>query len=289
VSRSRDSFLRVTRGKPCPVCQKPDWCLVARDGSAAVCTRVESPKRIGKEEHAGWLHVLRFDRQRSPQQFTLSTPEPHPGERIDWAQMTADFTAALTADALSSLSVSLGVSVDSLRRLSVGWCARKWAYSFPMSDTRGKPIGIRLRSQCGFKFAVKGSKQGLFLPDLTGSEPLLVAEGPSDCAALLDWGFDAVGRPSCTGGVRLLVDLVKARRPRQMAVVADNDAPGQAGAERLTNILAAYVPMVRMVTPPAKDAREWQRSGVTRCDVLSAIEAAPIRRLQITVSAGRNP
>ena len=43
---------------PCPVCGKPDWCLVAEDGSAAICARIEegSVKRCGD---AGWLHILR--------------------------------------------------------------------------------------------------------------------------------------------------------------------------------------------------------------------------------------
>ena len=53
-------WLRVSNARPCPVCHKPDWCLVAADGSAAICARVleGSVKRCGE---AGWLHRLRHD------------------------------------------------------------------------------------------------------------------------------------------------------------------------------------------------------------------------------------
>lgn len=55
---------RVSRQNPCPVCGKPDWCLVAKDGSAAICSRIQegSIKRCGD---AGWLHRFRDNGWRS--------------------------------------------------------------------------------------------------------------------------------------------------------------------------------------------------------------------------------
>ena len=47
---------RVRRDNPCPICGKPDWCLIAGDKTAAICKRIESPKQCGE---AGWLHRLR--------------------------------------------------------------------------------------------------------------------------------------------------------------------------------------------------------------------------------------
>ena len=48
-------FVRVSRSRRCPICGKPDWCLIKRDSSAAVCARVESGHRWGQ---AGWFHRL---------------------------------------------------------------------------------------------------------------------------------------------------------------------------------------------------------------------------------------
>ena len=31
----RTHWRRVRRDQPCPICERPDWCLVAADGSAA--------------------------------------------------------------------------------------------------------------------------------------------------------------------------------------------------------------------------------------------------------------
>ena len=60
---SRGDWKRVSRARPCPVCERPDWCLYAGDDnapSAAICARVESDKLAG-DQGAGWLHVLRND------------------------------------------------------------------------------------------------------------------------------------------------------------------------------------------------------------------------------------
>jgi len=112
---------------------------------------------------------------------------------------------------------------------------------------------------------------------------LLIAEGATDTAALLDLGFNAVGRPSCTGGVKLLVELVKRLVALEVVIVADADVPGQRGANNLAAVLVAYSPAVRIITPPAgvKDARSWKQAGATSADVQAAIDAAPVRRLVV--------
>jgi DNA primase len=160
-----------------------------------------------------------------------------------------------------------------------------------MSDASGLVVGIRLRRPDGRKLSVRGGKEGLFIPaDLPDGGRLLICEGPTDTAALLDLGFSAVGRPSCTGGTRHLVELVRLRRPSELVIVADGDGPGQRGAEGLAATLAAYCAVVRVITPPAphKDARAWKQAGATAGDVVALIDAAPVRRLQIrTRKAGQ--
>jgi DNA primase len=158
-----------------------------------------------------------------------------------------------------------------------------------MTDAAGRMLGIRLRSPDGTKFAVKGGKEGLFIPANVGGDPdpQLICEGPTDAAALLDMGFrNVVGRPSCTGGIKLLAELVRQRRTPEVVIVSDGDEPGRVGADRLASVLVAYVPAVRVIAPPAgvKDSRDWLRAGGTRQDVEGAIHAAAVRRLVIRTS-----
>jgi DNA primase len=154
-----------------------------------------------------------------------------------------------------------------------------------MTDASGNILGIRLRRPNGFKFAVTGGREGLFLPTAESTDQrLLICEGPTDTAALLDLGFGAVvGRPSCTGGVKLLLELAQRRRPAEVIIVADADEPGQRGANNLASVLVAHVSKVLVIQPPAgiKDARDWLRASADRRTVEQAIAAVPARRLSI--------
>jgi len=280
---------RVSRRRPCPICQKPDWCVYVgndRAPAAVICARVESGKRCGE---AGWLHILRQDGPtwapwRSTIRRAIKMMQPEAPAR-DFGRLAARALAAVKPEDLDRLAAALGVSSESLRRLSIGWIADRRAWSFPMRDAAGAITGIRLRLSNGRKLSVKGGREGLFLPaDLGDAERLVIAEGPTDTAALLDLGFSAAGRPSCAGGGQHVIDLVKRLRPEQAVIVADSDTPGRRGADALACRLAAYVPEVRVITPPGnlKDARAWLRAGATAADVLAAIDTAPARRLTVT-------
>jgi hypothetical protein len=285
------NFIRVTRRDPCPVCGKPDWCLRKPDNSAAICTRVESQKRVGKQDFAGFLHSFDNgnDFRRVVRPFT--TVKNEPAVIIDWPALTVSCVKALPGGALECFAASLGLSSDSLRRLNVGWHRAKRSYSFPMKDETGRLVGIRLRRPNGNKFAVHGSRQGLFIPyglrlDERLLAPLFITEGPTDGAALLDLGLAAVGRPSCLGGVALLTKLARRLRPEQVVIVADQDIVGRRGAEVLAASLVTITP-VRVITPPAgiKDARAWKRAGATAADIFSAVDATFSKKLKITLTA----
>jgi hypothetical protein len=282
------NWRRVRRDHRCPICDRPDWCLVTADGSAAICARVESAKRCGE---AGWLHRLRdSDFYRPARRIVRSIRLTTAGPRPDLAQLAVAYQRAVDPGQLDSLATSLGLTPDSLVTLGIGWSAEHSAWAFPMRDADHRVLGIRLRRANGFKFAVTGSKEGLFLPAGTepNSSPLLVCEGPTDAAALLEMRFaNVVGRPSCTGGIRLLVDLVRKWRPPEVVVVSDGDEPGRRGADNLASVLLAYVSTVRVIAPPVgiKDARDWLRAGATREAVEEAIAAAPARRLTVRVVA----
>ena len=294
------TWQRVSRKRPCPICEKSDWCLYTGESSnpdAAICQRIESAKRCGE---AGWLHRLRDDNptreswRRSIRVPLRATSEPS-DDKVDFAKLAADCQFAPTPDAVAKLATDLGVSETSLHRLSVGWSEQHGAWTFPMQDVHDNVLGIRLRFPDGQKLSISGGKEGLFIPGaLDRGGLLLIAEGPTDTAALLDLGFSAVGRPSCSGGVRLLTEFVQVSKPSGVAIVSDVDTNGvgQRGAEALEAVLLAYSQTVRIIAPPsgAKDAREWKRSGATAADVQQAIDAAPVRKLEISIhrKAGRN-
>lgn len=291
----RDDWRRVSKRSPCPICEKPDWCTVSVDGSVALCQRVESPKLVGE---AGWLHRL-LDGERAAgrsigrMRFAIPSSD---GANLDG--LNADSKASVTLSELQRLSHELGVSVESLKRLGVGWCG--WGWTFPMTDANGDLRGIRVRKRNGIKLAVTGSRDGLFIPDPPddldtldaldtspgGVPPLLICEGPTDTAAMLDLGFDAVGRPSCRGGIHLLVDLTRRRQPAEVVVLSDGDGPGRQGAESLASVMVLHTPAVRVIRPPhgIKDARAWKRAGATYDDVVKSINDAKALQLNIRVS-----
>jgi 5S rRNA maturation endonuclease (ribonuclease M5) len=239
------------------------------------------------------LHRLRDDetwRRERPAVRSVRLA-PAPGSQSDLAALAARYATAVDATRLHALADGLGLSAESLTRLRIGWAAEHRAWAFPMVDAAGKVGGVRLRLADGRKLAVRGGHDGLFIPtELPEAVPcndgrLLVAEGPTDTAALLDLGFAAVGRPSCAGGIPLIVELARRAQPGEVVIVADADAPGQRGAANLAAVLVAYVPAVRIVTPPngIKDARVWKRRGATHHGIQAAIDTAPVCRLKVRV------
>ena len=246
--------------------------------------RIESRKRL---RNGGWLHRLgpgdfRPSRVRCVVLPTVAPAEPAP----DFAALAARYRAAVKPEALARLAAELGVSVSALARLHVGHDGEAWA--FPMRDAAGRVVGIRRRLPSGRKLSASGGHEGLFIPDgLPDVGPLLVTEGPTDCAALLGLGFACIGRPSCTGGVAIVCKLA---RGRDVVIVADSDVYGRRGAEALAVALVLLCRSVRVILPPdgVKDARAWLQRGATAGDVQAAIEAAAPLCIGITTrAAGR--
>jgi hypothetical protein len=284
-------WTRVSKTHPCPVCGRPDWCIFAGPAdnpTAAICARVESGKRAGE---AGWLHVLRdCGATWAPWRRTLRKAVDFIASQPAAAGIAAECAAGVRwavdhPEPLERFAVGLGVSPESLRRLGVGYSPDRQAWLFPMTDAAGNICGVRLRLSSGRKLSIRGGKEGLFIPAGIDGGRLLITEGPTDCAALLDLGFCAVGRPSCSGGVAHLVGLVGRLKPGRVVLVADADGPGRAGAQALAERLRALCGDVRVIEPAPgqKDMRQWKAAGATRADVQSAIDAAP--RLQLNVTS----
>jgi hypothetical protein len=265
-------WLRVNRKERCPICEHSDWCSVSEDGAVIVCMRVESPKPC---KSGGWFHRLTEPVQYKPPARQKSKPVPVQ----DFTDLACQYERSLQS--IDMLARELGVSARSLERLQVGWNGQ--GHTFPMRDGRERIIGIRVRGKKG-KWCVPGSHNGLFWPEGVysgGIDRLMICEGPTDCAALLDLEYDAIGRPSCSGGVEHVVEFLKGRR-RDIVIMADKDPPkrrpdgsvwypGQEGAAKLAQEIRPFVRTLKIIKPPFhKDVRDWYRAGATH-DVVELI------------------
>ncbi len=281
---AREDWTRVTRHNRCPICGRDGWCLLARDGTAAICPRTESSRRIGE---AGYLHVLedRTDWRRLPlkrSRTVEATAAPDFTGLAEICQHTAEQWRAI-----DHLAAELGVTTTALHRLCVGYYLHERATTWPLRSADGRRVvGIVRRYTDGRKRLIKGHKaSGLYLPhdlprDLRG-ETLLAVEGGSDAAAGLDLGYWTVGRFSCNTAVRSACDLVRSRRPAAVAIAADADGPGRRGADDLASTLVAYTRRLRVVTPPADDLRSWLNAGATSEDLTRLIETTMMRTLKV--------
>jgi 5S rRNA maturation endonuclease (ribonuclease M5) len=247
---------RVNGLSKCPICGKPDWCLLAPDRSAAICPRVSE----GSARHidgSGYLHILRITDEWMKEEFEPRRTRELPEHNEVLAIRARQWITKCEASHITELASRLGVTENSLRLLNVGWFSQNAAWIFPMLRTGSRLLGIRTRPRNGKKFAIKGSKNGLFIPNnLPSGGVVYVCEGESDTAALLSCGLYAVGRPSCNSGDRLVRELLE---KYNVVVCADRDGVGRKGAETLAEYLNIHCTGVTMMLPPDKykDMREW--------------------------------
>jgi len=139
-----------------------------------------------------------------------------------------------------------------------------------MSTPEGKIVGIRIRHESGKKWAVRGSKAALFIPSgMRRDGPLIVCEGPTDTAAMLDLGYDAIGRPSCRGCHEYVATMGKGR---DVVIVADEDGPGRDGANELARAIRWQCKTTKIIEPNGrKDAREWVKRKTTNRAVVDLV------------------
>lgn len=248
---------------------------------AVLCLRVDKGAFKTAQNGMGYLHRINDDpnfikRQQAPQTVRAINPEMQ--------GIHAECLFRMTPQLLRELSESLGVSAESLTRISVGWHASGRAYSFPMRDESNAVIGIRLRNIQGKKWSITGSFNGVFIPrNLPCSGPIHVVEGPTDTAAMITLGLSCIGRPSNTAGNGLIVNYAKRFLPRRDVVIVQNNDPIGSDARRLTEagalaLKAALLESgaslsVAIVTPPFKDVRAWLGEGMTANDLNLLVEA----------------
>lgn len=278
---------RVSKNERCPVCGHSKGCGVSDNGEICFCIRVSEGARKHCKNGAA-LHVLKpSDGTFQPRTYTVQQRKP----RNEWKPAVRRW--AMETAAVTGLARSLGVSSESLRLLGAGRVCGdelltlgtkcrpdRQFFTFPMLGITGDLWGVRLRAEDGSKFSMSNGAEGLFVPSgIEPRQPLLITEGASDVAALLTVGFtNVIGRPSATGGARLLQAAVKALKPPEVTIIADNDGhgAGQQGARTLATALSIYCRVIRIAIPPAKDAREWIRAGASMGEIIEHIEQAPL-------------
>jgi putative DNA primase/helicase len=55
---SKPQWLKVSKDRPCPICQHTDWCRISPDGAVALCGRLEQGSFQRANGNGGWLHHL---------------------------------------------------------------------------------------------------------------------------------------------------------------------------------------------------------------------------------------
>lgn len=277
-------MLRVNNQNPCPVCHKPDYCLYAKDGTAAICARIveNSVKQCGG---AGYLHILK------PGDFK---PKPVVKKRpatINWGCLNDCYIQAvskLNRDSLGTvysrnfdLCVKWQVDSRILQMMQTGWDGE--AYTFPVRNANDEIIGITRRWPDGTKGMVKGSQVGIHIPRVNWDnlETLFICEGASDTATALDMGLRAIGRVSCQTGRDHIIKFCVQKRPTQIVIVADNDSAGITGAKILGvdishgyKLFTATRPIIKIITPPTSinDLRKWRQNGLTLGELIQIVD-----------------
>jgi hypothetical protein len=263
-------FTRVSKEQPCPVCLRTDFCEI---GSRAVlCQRVASP-HPNKNPAGGWFHHFGDkNAYRPPSNALPRRSKPVLKE----ASALLDSLRYLTSEKqYREIGCELNVSVESLKLTGAVWYANYNAWAWPMYDENLEVIGIRLRNSDGFKWAVSGSRNGVFLPsNVPENEPyVFVPEGPSDVCALTDLGFFPIGRPTCGTGFEIIKSLLERWNIYKVVIVADNDElkfagdrkfrPGIDSAQKLKKFLRIKS-CIWIPPSPLKDVRDFVREGGTR-------------------------
>jgi hypothetical protein len=176
--------------------------------------------------------------------------------------------------------------MESLARLQVGFFRK--CYTFPIRDGNNSFVGIRMRPKRGKKFSITGTKNALYWPLGVFAESnniLFLPEGATDTAAMLDLGFDAIGRPNNRAGSQYVKDIIKGY-DRAVVIVSDKDEakfkpdgtayyPGQDGAVAFAQDIKEDARHVRVIKPPqAKDMRKWLQAGATAAMVMTLVDNA---------------
>ena len=249
----------------CPICHRRDWCLLAEDGTACICSRIEkgSVKRVGE---AGYLHILSKD-------FSPKKYEAEPAPDIDWHTIVSIQGANLLSKrkAFGEFCRYTGINPIAALRFNVGY-EDGW-FTIPLYQEANVISGIQ-RRKGSLKRMVKHSKLGVFVPSAFFQykcKTLAVTEGWSDAVAAVQYGLNAVGKFNSHCGDEWIVYYAKHIKCERVLIFADNDEHGigREGAEKTQKFIFDTIKIpVNVVVTPENDLKDSFNAGICLKEML---------------------
>ncbi|KKL07265.1 hypothetical protein LCGC14_2587770 [marine sediment metagenome] len=243
----------------CPICHRDDWCLIAEDGSAAICSRIEkgSVKRAGE---AGYLHILsdKFD----PKKYEVA-PTPY----VDWHTIVTVQGANLLSKRKEFGDFCKYTSVNPIAALRFNIGYKDGWFTIPFYREANVVSGIQ-RRKGPLKRPIKHSKLGVFVPSAFFQykcKTLAVTEGWSDAVAAIQYGLNVVGKFNSHCGDEWIVYYAKHIKCERVLIFADNDEHGigREGAEKTQKFIfdTNKIP-VNVVVTPENDLKDCFNAGI---------------------------
>lgn len=243
----------------CPICHRKDWCIIAEDGSACICSRIEkgSVKRAGE---AGYLHIL-------SDKFEPKKYEVAPSPDIDWHTIVSIQGANLLSKrkAFGEFCKYTGVNPIAALRFNIGY-ADGW-FTIPLYQETDVISGIQ-RRKGPLKRMIKHSKLGVFVPSAFFQyhcRTLAVTEGWSDAVAAVQYGLNVVGKFNSHSSDEWVSYYTERIGCERVLLFADNDEHGigREGAEKTKKFIfdTNKVP-VSIVVTPENDLKDCFNAGI---------------------------
>ncbi len=240
MSNNGESFRRVTKAAPCPICGKGDACKVSSDGAVAMCKRIE--QGCFKTVPGGWYFHRLIESPRpdyngngqahrqgaKPQARASKAPKAYP-----------DAQAAMAAVArLCGGSFAAGWTY---RDADGGEFAQVIRYALSDGDKQYRPIH---KAKDGYRI---GDPSGLWplyrLNELPADGLLWVTEGEKCADAAAKIGLPATTSAHGAGAAEKTDWTPLAGRP--VCILPDHDEAGRKYAQDVARLLVK-------LTPPAK-------------------------------------
>jgi len=253
----------------CPICGKPDWCRVSKNGEYVLCSRIPVYSQKGS------LHKV--DKSIETKGISDKANYYPP---INWYALSKSYSRNCPLWRVAQYGALKRITFKSLIRLNMGFDGE--TYTFPIFNENYVITGVQRQFPDGIKSMVRGSKLGIFIPTSFDTEvgKLVITEGMSDTAVALDLGLNAIGRLNCSSGQEIIKNIVN-KHKFDAYVVIDNDTnqAGYDGGMKLAKELSFLTKTVKIIIPPLKynDLRGWViKGGLSRKEFDEICKKLPI-------------